>query len=268
MTEEKHEDLVLEYITGDPSPARKGELELLLAERGFETEELRRLREIYSSLGELHVPEPGDAMTDGFYAMLETEKNRLAAQDGEGELPARRPTAGGFRRLWPRLAYAALFILIGWSAAYWVPPSRRYETKLQYMRTEMTEMKKMMMFSMLNRTLVSERLEAVQYLQGLVPEDDQVLTAMLEVFERDPNVNVRLATLDALSHATGDERVREGLIHSICQEDSPVIQLALVDLVVSRRMEQAIEPLRYLLERPDLNMTVRNRVNAGLRLLS
>lgn len=268
MMEEKHEDLMLEYIEGDLSPAREQELELLLAERGFEPEELRRLRRIYSSLGELPVPEPGDAMTDGFYAMLETEKKRLAAKDGEGELPALRSAAGGFRRLWPRLAYAALFILIGWSVAYWVTPSRRYETKLQYMTVEMAEMKKMMMFSMLNRTSVSERLQAVQYLQGLVSEDDQVLTAMLEVFERDPNVNVRLATLDALSYATGDERVREGLINSIRQEDSPVIQLALVDVVVSRKMERAIEPLRDLLERPDLNMTVRNRVNEGLRLLS
>ncbi|UCF05895.1 MAG: hypothetical protein JSV33_02330 [bacterium] len=268
MTEEKHEDLVLEYIKGDLSPARKRELELLLAGRGFEPEELRRLRKIYSSLGELPVPEPGDAMTDGFYAMLETEKKRLAAKDGEDELPARRLAAGGFGRLWPRLAYAALFILIGWSVAYWVPPGRRYETKLQYMTIEMAEMKKMMMFSMLNRTSVSERLQAVQYLQDLVPEDDQVLTAMLDVFERDPNVNVRLATLDALSHATGDERVREGLILSIRREDSPVIQLALVDLVVTRRIELAIEPLRHLLKRPDLNMTVRNRVNEGLRLLS
>lgn len=268
MTEEKHEDLVLEYITGDLSHARKRELELLLAERGFEPEELRRLREIYGRLGELPVPEPGEAMSDGFYAMLETEKERLAARYGEGELPARRPAAGGFGRLWPRLAYAALFILIGWSAAYWVTPSRRYETKLQYMTIEMAEMKKMMMFSMLNRTSVSERLQAVQYLQDLVAEDDQVLTAMLDVFERDPNVNVRLATLDALSHATGDERVREGLILSIRQEDSPVVQLALVDVVVSRRIERAIEPLRNLLTRPDLNMTVRNRVNEGLRLLS
>ena len=118
MTEEKHMDLLLEYITGDLSPARKRELELLLAERGFEPDELRRLSEIYSSLGELPVPEPGEALSDGFYAMLETEKKRLETKDDEGELPARRPVTGGFRVMWPRLAYAALFILIGWSAAY------------------------------------------------------------------------------------------------------------------------------------------------------
>jgi hypothetical protein len=268
MNENGYDDRMLEYVTEDISPERKRELERILTERGFDPEELEELRNIYRRLGELPLPEPGESMTGRFYQMLEAEKSRLGEQRSGSTGPAAGLSGWSMRTLWPRLAYAALFILIGWTASYWISPGSRYEQKLRYMTGEMTEMKKMMMFSMLNRSSPSERLQAVQYLRDLIPGDDQVLTAMLGVFERDPNVNVRLATLDALAGNAKDDRVRRHLIHGILQQDAPIVQLALVDVMVSMGESGAIEPLRHMLEKEDLNMNVRNRITEGLRLLS
>jgi hypothetical protein len=266
MKRNEQDDLVLEYVGEDLSPEREQQLEALLAEQGLDIGELREMRRLYADLGRVPVPEPRSGMTDRFYRMLEAEKERVAAQDRSHSALLSRLAGGG--RLWPRLAYAALFILLGWSAAYWVPPGGHYERKLRYMATEVTEMRKMMMFSMLNQSSATERLRAVQYLRGLVSGDEQVLTAMLDLFERDPNVNVRLAVLDALADSSGDQRVRASLVQGIEGEESPIIQLALVEFMVSMREKRAVEPLRRLLGRDDLNMLVRGRIEEGLRLLS
>jgi hypothetical protein len=132
----------------------------------------------------------------------------------------------------------------------------------------MDQMKKMMMFSMLNRSSASERLQAVQYLKGAVDGDDQVLTAMLDTFERDPNINVRLATLDALSLVPRNDRVKDSVLRNIASQDSPIIQLALVEMAVSMKYDGAASALKALLEKPGLNFTVRMKATEGLRFLS
>lgn len=262
------DDLVLEYLSGGLSRSRKKELETLLGGEGYDISELREMAGLYDEMGDIAVPLPSEGLGDRFYAALEEEKRLSRA--GSSVTPS---APGWFSRIsftaiLPKLAYAALFILIGWTAGGGFRSGEEYDRKLQYMSTEVSEMKKMMMFSMLNRESASERLQAVQYLRDLVPSDERVLTAMLDVFERDPNVNVRLATLDALSTVEWDERIREGLISNIEKQDSPLIQLALVNVMVSSGERRALEPLRHLLLKKDLNMTVRSRINEGLRYLS
>ncbi|MBU8922932.1 MAG: HEAT repeat domain-containing protein [Bacteroidales bacterium] len=263
---ENTDDLILEYVSAALTPARKEELEALLAGEGYDIDELREMALLYDGMADIDIPAPSEKLGEKFYAMIDAEKGQ---RDVEKE---RRPfleriTGISFPRVISKLAYAAVFIVIGWTAASMFQPEEKYEKKLQYMASEVNEMKKMMMFSMLNRKSASERLQAVQYLRDLVPGDEQVLTAMLDVFERDPNVNVRLATLDALSTVEWDDRIREGLISNIEKQDSPLVQLALVDVMVSSGEDRAVEPLRQLLLRKDLNLAVRSRVSEGLRYL-
>jgi hypothetical protein len=257
MNENRYDDLVLEFVSGDAAPERAAEIIRILGEAGYEPDELRELKKTYELMGELPVPEPGEGMTEDFYAMLEDEKARIAMKKSRD-----------LSWLWPKLAYAALFLIIGWSIAFVAPPGGRDDGRIEYMASEMAEMKKMMMFSMLNRSSASERMQAVQYLKELAPEDDQVLMAMLDLFESDPNVNVRLATLDAMAMTSGDERIRESLLRNIGIQDSPLVQLALVDVVVAIGEKRAVEPLTDLLRRKDLNFSVRGRIEEGLRFLS
>ncbi len=268
MKDYRNDELVVEYIRKELTPERERELESILAGRGFDIPELHELKAVYAGLGELPVPEAGESMTARFYAMLENEKRKETERAAGRPGPGGRLLRGGFDIWWPRLAYAAVLVVIGWSVGYWAAPARRYEERVRLMSSEMTEMKRMMMFSMLNRSRASERLQAVQYFNDLAPGDDQVVTAMLDVFEHDENVNVRLAALDVLAGVISDDRVRAGLIGNVTRQDSPIIQLALVDILVSARQVQAVEPLRRLLERKDLNMVVRSRIDRGIRLLS
>ena len=74
MKDNTIEELVLEYISGDLTTDREASLKTLLQKHGYTRAELENLREMYKRLDDIHVPSPGEKMTEGFYQMLETYK--------------------------------------------------------------------------------------------------------------------------------------------------------------------------------------------------
>jgi hypothetical protein len=80
----------------------------------------------------------------------------------------------------------------------------------------------------------------------------------------DSNVNVRLATVDALRQFGDQPGVRRGVVEAITRQESPMVQIALIDLAVDLREKESIAPLRQLTEDHNINETVRQRAQKGL----
>ena len=99
-------------------------------------------------------------------------------------------------------------------------------------------------------------------------ENPEITGALLETLGQDPNVNVRLAALDALSKRLGEPAVRSGLIRALDKQTSPLMQLALVDVVVESDIRESEGALRQLLRQPGVNETVKKRVEEALHQLT
>ena len=79
---------------------------------------------------------------------------------------------------------------------------------------------------------------------------------------------VRLASIDALKQLGGGERrVRTALVDGLKSEASPLVQLALIDAIVSLGERQSADTLRALADNPGANEAVRQRARRGLRQL-
>ena len=87
-----------------------------------------------------------------------------------------------------------------------------------------------------------------------------MVTALLSTLNNDPNVNVRLATLEALAPLADDPAVRLGLVHSLTRQDSPLVQSALADVMVQLQERRSVKPLRELLRQANLD-EVREKQN-------
>ena len=83
MDPKNDNDLVFQYLKEDLSPGEKQNLERMLREKGYDPDELQEMRELYLQIDDLPVPEPGEGMTDGFYAMLVTS-DAGAGPNGHG----------------------------------------------------------------------------------------------------------------------------------------------------------------------------------------
>jgi HEAT repeat protein len=128
-------------------------------------------------------------------------------------------------------------------------------------------MKEVMMLSLLNDPSASQRMRAVSYTDEISNVDLKVIGALFTTLNGDPNVNVRLATLDALVKLADEPKVREGLVRSIDLQESPLMQTAIADAMVKLQEKSSVVSLKRLLSKKDLNQMVKVNIEKSIQKL-
>jgi hypothetical protein len=83
----------------------------------------------------------------------------------------------------------------------------------------------------------------------------------------DPNVNVRLSTLEALVKLSREPRVREGLVRSINLQESPIMQSAIADVMVKLQEKSSVQYLKRLMNKKGLNQMVKLNIEKSIQKL-
>ena len=172
---------------------------------------------------------------------------------------------------WPstrvaQAAFAVFTLLVGIGLGI----TMRRESDISRLHREMSTMGQTVALALLDHSAATERLRGVSLgaaaLEG--GDDDAALAiadGLLEVVSYDTSENVRLAAVEALARIADRPRVRAGLVDALARQDSPMVQMTLADVVVSRGDSSAQQALRSLLERDDLEPAVRQRFEELLR---
>ena len=126
-------------------------------------------------------------------------------------------------------------------------------------------MRQVLTLSLLQQQSASERLKGVSFTAQAEQPGNEVALALLDTLMHDPNVNVRLATIDALKRFAARENVRRGVIEALASQTSPLVQIALIDFVVETNGRDAADTLRRLSGDPMLDQAVRGRAARALR---
>ena len=232
--------------------------------------ELEASRRVWALMGDVPSPEPPAGTLIRFNAMLDTYKDSVAADTrGPGVWAKLRQLftlQPGFT-----VAYSLLLIIAGLGLGRWLSGSGSPVTtagadkqQLAALTTQVSEMRELMMKSLLQNPSASERIKGISYTSEIKTVDKSVIEALLTTLNDDPNVNVRLMTLEALTHYANDPAVRAGLVESISQQESPLVQAAMADVMLKLQEKNAIKPLRKLLQQKNLNTLVRNKVEAAI----
>jgi HEAT repeat protein len=125
-------------------------------------------------------------------------------------------------------------------------------------------MQKLMMLTLVDNPSASKRLQAVSYATEITDAGNEVIDALMTTLNEDANVNVRLAALEALMKFSEEPRVREGLVKSIVQQKSPLVQSAMVDIMLKLQEKKSVQPLRELLNTKDLNQSVKVKIERSI----
>jgi HEAT repeat protein len=113
-----------------------------------------------------------------------------------------------------------------------------------------------------------QRLRAVSYAGEVAPTNERVVAALFSTLNQDPNVNVRLASLEVLANLTQDPVVRQGLVRSLAHQESPLVQSALADVMVRLQEPRSVRPLRKLLQQENLHEQVKDKIEQSIESLS
>jgi HEAT repeat protein len=107
----------------------------------------------------------------------------------------------------------------------------------------------------------------VSYSAGLKNPNVKTLAALVNTLDTDPNPNVRLAAVEALYLFRNQPGVKESLVESLAVQDSPLVQVALIDLLVEIREQRAAEALKALVKNDKLNPDVKKLAEQGIKQL-
>jgi uncharacterized membrane protein len=132
------------------------------------------------------------------------------------------------------------------------------------LRKEMSGMRQLVTLSLLQQQSASERLRGVTWAYQSETSDMEVLSALLRTINTDPNVNVRLAAIDAVRNFASSPVARRGLVQALPKQTSPLAQIALVDALVDLRQSDARPEIETLLGGTDLDPTVRERLRQAV----
>jgi len=226
---------------------------------------------VWSKLDLLPAVEPGPASRERFRAMLLAyQAGREAREPAPAALPNPQPRPARFD--WLRsplagLAWALAMLLIGIFAGTAMSRLAPRSEDVAAMRTELSSVRQLLVLSMLQQQSATERLQGVSFSQREEKLDPQVLSALLHTLRSDSSVDVRLAALEALSHHPGQPQVRSGITDALQSQQSPLVQVALIDQLLEWRDPGLAERLRGLEKSAGLNPTVRERAQWALSKL-
>lgn len=263
-------------------PARETVIEHLETCSGCRAE-LAQLGVVWRALEALAVPEIAPARET---SLRERFAERLAAfeaglEQGRSEAAAerrlaQRPAAPAWwSALWARPAWqlaAALGLLaVGvWGGRYLAGPSRESApppTEVAQLKGQVESLRQLVSLSLMQQQSPSARMEGVSYAYQMSQPDAQVEQALLHAVNNDGNVNVRLQAVDALQKYAGDPTVRRALADAVPVQDSPLVQVAIIDLLVQLKDRDAAPALRALVHNAEADEAVRQRATWAIQRL-
>jgi hypothetical protein len=157
-----------------------------------------------------------------------------------------------------RAAIAAGLLLGGIALGrYLVQPPANPE--VAQLKGQIDGLRQMVALSMLQQQSPSARMRGVTYTEQMSQPDREVTDAVLSAVKSDSNINVRLAAVDALQRFAGDPRVPPAMIDAIPGQESPLVQIALIDMLVQLDARTLTRDLTRLSKDPQLDETVRQR---------
>jgi len=213
------------------------------------------LERLWNRLGELPEEEPGPRLRERFEATL---AEAIASESGtrvlRPEFPPRR--RGAAERRWLGVAAIAATLLLGVFVGTEVS-RRRDDRQMEELRQEVASLHESVTLALLSGSSPSERLRGVSYGREVSSFDERVAGALLEALRSAPNVNVRLAALEALRPLAGRPAERPRLVAALDAQRSPLVQLSLVEVLVDSGDAAARADLEQLLSNPELDPAVR-----------
>ncbi len=251
-------DLIAKYNEGLADPSEIAELERLIEAGVVSLTDLRELDALDERISGADVGVPSLKLDDGFYAMLAKEKKKHRGYS---------ITLPSWSFFTPRFAMASVILILGFAAGYWFRKPGPV-TEVAALTQEVSELKEMMMLSLLQNESASDRLRAVSLSREIGPSSAlNVTDALFTTLNNDPSVNVRLAALEALTPYLNDGRVRELLIRSIGNQESPLIQVSLAELMAAIQEKKSVTELKKLLESEKIPAEVKEKIQKTIAVL-
>jgi hypothetical protein len=219
----------------------------------FESEDAAE-QQLWSELENLPQEGPSQNLRRRFYDELEHADRRLHR---------RRRWLGWITA--PGLVAALGCLVVGVMVGLWLrsQPAANH-SELAQLQAQVAILNRNLVLDRLENDSASKRLLGVIEASDLAEHDPEVRRALLERAVDDRVHSVRSAAIDAIGPRVGSPAVGDELMASLEKAESPLVQLALADLVLRYGNPMQMEQLLQLSERGRLHPDVAQHVKSSV----
>jgi hypothetical protein len=260
MEKEQLESLLIDYIDGKLNDAdrRKAEQEMTSNPETYTLYE--QLKAVVDAMDRSTNLEPSVSLKKNFNELLEQE-----TRNKESKTVFFQPAVY-------RVAAAIAFLVVAGVGGYWVvenqQQTQQQAQRIEEMEKEMRATKQLMMAMMNNDQSASQRMTGVAVAYKFEKADDEIVKVLVKTMHEDPNTNVRMAALEALGKFHEEPRVRKELIHSLSIQKDPMVQIALIQLLVTIKEKSVMNDLERITKDKNTMKAVKDEAYSGILKLS
>ncbi len=258
MEKEKWESRIIDYIDGKATAEERALVERELASNEAHYLLYEQLREVIQVMDKVETLEPSGKLKAEFETALLQEINN--------QKKATRTVF--FSPVIYKVAAVLALVMMGLAVAYWVNRNLEHEKELVELKTQLEENRRMMLAMLGDQHSASQRMVGVSVAYELDKADDQVVNVLVKTMNEDTNTNVRLAALEALSKFNTEDNVRQALINSLATQKDPVVQIALIQLLVKLKEEGVVKQLEKITKDASTMKAVKDEAYTGILKLS
>jgi hypothetical protein len=267
MTYDEAKILMMTHLEGGLNHEDTAKLDAYINANPEFRNEFKSMKNLWGNLGEIEAPQPSPQTKERFNAMLK------GYQEGMEATPSKQvdKLLKVFLDWWqssyiPQTIMGIAILLIGVQIGFNLQKDDSAQ-KVSGLAKEVQEMKEMMMLTLLKEQSASQRLKAVNMSYEINDQNNRITEVLLKTLANDENINVRLAAVEALFELADQPMVRKKLVNALLKQESPMVQSALIDVIMTLQEKQAGSTIKEFLQNKDMNPAIREKAQNSLKLL-
>lgn len=261
MEKERLESLLIDYIDGNLSEADRVMIKKELEQNQDSAKLYHQLKEVMSLMDQAREIEPGISLKRNFEKSLSEEISSGEKSTGTGKQVFFKP--------WVlRVAAAIVLVVIGIGIGDQLNKSRQHDQEIAELKKQVEENKRLMIGMLENEQSASQRVMGANAAYDMTHADDEIVNALAKAMEEDPNTNVRLTALEALGKFYKQGHVRNRLIKGLSSQKDPVVQIALIRLLVQMKEKDVVNQLEKITRDDSVIKAVKDEAHSGILKLS
>lgn len=160
---------------------------------------------------------------------------------------------------------AAACLVVGFGFAQIMQQGAVEDDRLEVLENNLAMIQRELILDRLQDGSAGTRLKGVVDAGTFAANDQQVALALLDRAAQDKSTAVRAAAIDALGAQMGSDAIGDSVMALLQGSDSPIVQLALVDLVLRHGSAAQVRQLEEMAEEGTLHPDLARHVQGSLR---
>jgi L-fucose mutarotase/ribose pyranase (RbsD/FucU family) len=262
MDYKEFQEQKVDYLSGNLSDEEKHRFEDYLTKHPEHQEEFASAQFLWEGdRGE--IPEPTSKMDTAFYTMLDSE---LKKEEKKSKSKLQKLESFFFGNTLKQLAYTLAILFLGFIVGnQFFTSDKNIEERVKVAQQETQEVRSQLVLTLLDQPSASKRLQAINEVAKMDGATEKILNALFSTLNNDSNVNVRLSAIESLKNYTEIPEVREGLVASIVNQKSPLVQVELADLMVALQEKKAVKSFKKLINEKDVHTSAKQKMEESIR---